>query len=197
MTTLRVLILIAIAISAPLARAGQTFVWSGNDSRFTANFTITDAAFDARQFTYSDVSSYSFAFNDPTKLGSAWHLTSTSLSALYPNLFDGSISADGTSLGITPLPQSPNFSFWISAWPVQYNIGIYSYSAANSSTEFIKYIDYTDDTAGQATGTWSHQSLPQTQNVSDHGSMTAALAAVLASLTFVAQVRRRSSARYS
>jgi hypothetical protein len=191
MTFFRSLVLVLIAAAAPIARGGQIFVWSGDDSRFAASFTITDAAFNARQFSYSDVTSYSFAFNDPTHSNSAWHLTTSDLSLLGPNTFDGTISLDGTGLSNAPLPTSPGVSFWVSSWPVAYSVGVYSYGVPNSATEIIKYSDYNHDVYAQSSGAWSHQSAPPARNVSDDGSIAVVLAIALAALTFGAPMRRR------
>ena len=161
---------LACLTTSPLL-ADYTYLWSGNDPRFTGRFSISDSDFVNREFI--NLTAVNFQFHDSQD---------PSHDVILDSLLDvggggndsGSLTSDGQHLDHSKTNAfSPSVSFWVAAWQHPYiDVGLYSWNLFGDSVEHFKYANYTDQFFVETTGSWllqeiapTIQSLPLTQTV--------------------------------
>lgn len=144
-------------LHAAQLNADYTYVWAGNDPRFSGSFSVSDTAFALRSFT--SLTAVNFRFQD--SLSPINNLTLDSPLGLYAGNDIGMITGDGQHLSHNVSPSNPNAAFWVAVW--QYpgiEVGMYTYNTGDS-VEHFKYVDYNRGVFVESTGNWSLQSVPE------------------------------------
>ena len=163
---------LACLTTSPLL-ADYTYLWSGNDPRFTGRFSISDSDFVNREFI--NLTAVNFQFHDSQD--PSHDVILDSFLDVPPggsgNEF-GFLTSDGQHLDHSKTNAfSPSVSFWVAAWQHPYiDVGLYSWNLFGDSVEHFKYANYTDQFFVETTGSWllqeiapTIQSLPLTQTV--------------------------------
>jgi hypothetical protein len=163
---------LACLTTSPLL-ADYTYLWSGNDPRFTGRFSISESDFVNREF--NNLTAVNFQFHDSQD--PSHDVILDSFLDVPPggsgNEF-GFLTSDGQHLDHSKTNTfNPNTSFSVAAW--QYpsiNVGLYSWNLFGDSVETFHYVNYTDHFFVETTGSWSLpeiaptiQSSPLTQTV--------------------------------
>ena len=170
------------------ALADKTFLWAGNDSRFSASFSISDAAFAVGEF--HSPTAVDFEFHDPAD--PTLDIILNNPLGAYPNNFDGSLTSDKQSLSHDTSPSNPNISFWVAVWKVGgIDVGMYSWNSAGSPAENFQYVDYNrGGTIATTTGSWTLEadtvSAPESMPL---GFTTAVLAGCVGASRFLRRER--------
>ena len=157
-----ILCFLACLTSFPLL-ADYTYVWSGNDPRFSGTFSISDADFTNRDFT--TLTAVDFQFHD-SQDPSHDVILSSPLNILGGGNNSGSLTSDGLHLNHNQNAFNPNVSFAVSAWQhPSIDVGLYSWNPTGDSLEYFEYANYTDHFFAQTTGSWSLQVVPEPSTV--------------------------------
>lgn len=149
---MKTILCLLICLTTSLLRADYTYVWSGNDARFSGSFSIADSDFFSRAF--ANLTAVNFQFHDSQN--PSYDVTLNNILDVYGGLNDcGSLTSDGLHLDHSQNKFSANRSFWVAAW--QYpsiDVGLYSWNPTGDSLEYFEY--WANNTVvGQTTGTWS------------------------------------------
>jgi hypothetical protein len=144
------LILAAVAVPINLT-ADQTFVWKGDDPRFSGWFSISDADYERRQFDMITAARY--AFEDARN--PAANVVLTDPRGFHPCNVHGRLTADGQRMRHDIDPANPNVSFWVAVWRYPgIDVGMYGYNDGGPLERF-EYANYEQGVIAKAIGTWT------------------------------------------
>lgn len=143
------------------AHAERTFIWSGDDPRFSGWFSISDADFERRSFDM--VTGGRYEFRD--SLSPVVNVVLEDPRGFQPGNAQGNIKADGTGLSHSPDPRNPNTSFWVANWqPPGISVGMYGHNEGQPFDLFT-YANYERNFFAEAQGFWI-LSVPEPSTVS-------------------------------
>jgi hypothetical protein len=138
--------------------ADYTYVWTGEDPRFSGTFSISNSDYTNRQF--SSLSGINFQFHDGQN--PSLSIILNSLNSVHGGGNDsGWLTADGRHLDHSKNELGGNVSFWIAAW--QYpgiDVGLYSWNPLGDASEYFQYYANSSIIA-ETRGSWSLQPIPE------------------------------------